>query len=1356
MRTLVLLTFLCCAVTATAQKPELIAQQEGHLAEIQHVGFSPDGRQVLSAGQDDRIILWDLNSRKFVRYIQTAATPNFFCFSPDGLTAIALLADNSLNAWSLASGERLWSATLSGKEPVSIQVSPDHHNLAIGFGDRSVGCWDLSIGRQRWKNTAGKKQPAIVYFSPDGTTIVTRDENGNPLSVWLTQSGEKQAPAAPMPGSSPLSVIRGNKAVRLGEKNMLLIDFQKNINKSLPQLAQKIAEMNGRERGGMFNSGPLQISDFIFTPDANTAVIAVGTPTMMWGTTPGMPMNRSGFGALLFWDTQHDRLLHAVDTLAEIVNGLEMSADGNHFLTAGSDRTVRLYDIRTGQELARLERRAAVETNFRFTPDFRRVAMTNYHGAFKLWDLDQRENLYVRPPQYSRSSTYSAPDIDAFLLSPNGMQLYTGNRNFSVDTWTVPPLEHQNTLKDRHDCTWVTTALSLSPDGHRLLVASSQEWRAMAMMVKSMSPDSIQGYITNASNDTIGFKTAHGAVYGQISNYPGFQEPGAPTPAKPPVNWAPDYDQLSLWDLDKGASVQVFYAPHDGWVNKVSTRFSPDGRLALKTIENKTMAWDIETGARLINTAGTDWFYAAYFDEKLARALSTGPNSATTLWDLHTGQVVKQFSGLPPVAAAGFNPGGNRICSWSADNTLTEWAAATGTIIRQLHNVSAGASIEYAPDTNFVVLRAKGAVSVWNLNTGTPALQLGNAGATGYVSDLFYEDHRPEQVNSFAFLPDGWRAVSTTYDGVIRFWNYRNGQEIGTVFFLNENDWVITTPSGLFDASAGAMQQLYYRVGAEVVELEQLKERYYEPGLLQKLLGFANGALRDVEQFAAVELYPLIRANIDGGQLRVDLQERNGGLGKLSLFVNGKEVQEDINTDRQKSLAIGLDGFSKYYRNDTLNSIALRAYNAQNWLKSQAYQLSYQPVIARGGGGTGSVLQPLSGAAKPQLYVLAIGTSDYSGEQLDLRFADKDAAAIAEALRAAGEALFTARRVHVQLLSTAAGNTDENPGAGLPSKANIRAAFANLADKTNPGDLVVVYFSGHGLTYGPAEKALFYYLTKDIANENLNDPEIRNNYAISSDELTQWLTAIPAQKQVLILDACNSGKIVEALAAVAARELNPSQIRAFDRMKDRTGMFILTGSAANKVSYEASQYGQGLLTYSLLEGMSGLALTSDKRVDVMTLFQYSRDKVPDLAKGIGGIQTPVLAFPTDGGSFDIGIVNDQVKIPVARIKPVFIQNIFLDEQRFDDGLDLSAAMADYFRAITAKGAQAEIIYVDVNQYENAYSIRGLYTVQGSQVHVRGRLFNGKTGVGDFSVEGRTDAVPELIERIVEQVWGLVK
>ena len=136
------------------------------------------------------------------------------------------------------------------------------------------------------------------------------------------------------------------------------------------------------------------------------------------------------------------------------------------------------------------------------------------------------------------------------------------------------------------------------------------------------------------------------------------------------------------------------------------------------------------------------------------------------------------------------------------------------------------------------------------------------------------------------------------------------------------------------------------------------------------------------------------------------------------------------------------------------------------------------------------------------------------------------------------------------------------------------------------------------------------------------------------------------------------GKAVDNL--IAMRDIDPSQIKAIDRMKDRTGMYIISGCAADAVSYEASQYGQGLLTYALLQGMKGAALKEGSICGCINILESCSRKCPQLAKGIGGIQTPQLLQPKSG-SFDIGILNDldRKAIPLANPKTVYVRSSFL-------------------------------------------------------------------------------------------------
>lgn len=621
-----------------------------------------------------------------------------------------------------------------------------------------------------------------------------------------------------------------------------------------------------------------------------------------------------------------------------------------------------------------------------------------------------------------------------------------------------------------------------------------------------------------------------------------------------------------------------------------------------------------------------------------------------------------------------------------------------------------------------------------------------------------------------SFSPDSKYLLTSYGNPHLKLWSVADKKELATLYQIDSTDWVVTTPNGLFDASPGALQLMFYTIpteeGPEIIALEQLKARYYEPGLLAKLLNLNKEPIRPVNQLDTLDLYPSIqKAEIVDQELRIQLEERNGGIGRVAIFINGKEVSSDaqppfLGQERSRASQLNFD-LRPYSRlllkdPDSTNMISIRAYNQAGWLKSEAFTLPYQLKPARGEENRDT--QDWRAQFAPKLYVVSIGTSNYAGEQLDLRYADQDATSMAMALDAAGAALFNTRGDSVQvycLTTDSTKITTQDISWELATKSNIQQTFQQIEKQAKAEDILVVYLSGHGVTYGSADQAEFHYLTRGMASQDLSDNYIRSVHTLSGSELTQLINSIPALKQVLIIDACNSGQIVKDMAT-QSRGISSTQVRALDRMKDRTGTFVISGSAADKVSYEASQYGQGLLTYSLLQGMDIIAARNKKQVDVMQLLQQARDQVPVLAKGIGGIQRPILAFPHNGSSFDIGLVTDQVDIPITSVKPVFIRNYFQEEQSFADVIGLGNAFATYFEQMSNEGAEAEYIYVDVNNFANAYSIKGRYQNEGDNIHVRGALFKGTESQGQFEVSGTVTELAQLVEDIIFEVQWMIE
>jgi hypothetical protein len=314
------------------------------------------------------------------------------------------------------------------------------------------------------------------------------------------------------------------------------------------------------------------------------------------------------------------------------------------------------------------------------------------------------------------------------------------------------------------------------------------------------------------------------------------------------------------------------------------------------------------------------------------------------------------------------------------------------------------------------------------------------------------------------------------------------------------------------------------------------------------------------------------------------------------------------------------------------------------------------------------------------------------------------------------------------------------------------AELSSIANQAKSTDIFILYLAGHGVTLQDD----YYFLCQDAQSANLTDPEVRQSWTISSRELTDAIKRIPAVKQVLILDTCASGRFIEKLTD--RREVPSAQIRALERVKDATGMHILAGCAADSVSYEATRYAQGLLTHSLLMGMRGAALKNDELVDVLTLFNFSTDKVPELAHDVGGIQRPVYTSPRGGKSFEFGQVTDADRslIPLQAVRPMVVRTTLVDEKLFADQLKFSRRVDEALRgrSVMARGARG-LVFVDAPDFPEGYQVTGSYQSQAGKVTVRITLRQELQGklqeVVAWQVDGRADAMDELAGQIAEQV-----
>jgi len=257
--------------------------------------------------------------------------------------------------------------------------------------------------------------------------------------------------------------------------------------------------------------------------------------------------------------------------------------------------------------------------------------------------------------------------------------------------------------------------------------------------------------------------------------------------------------------------------------------------------------------------------------------------------------------------------------------------------------------------------------------------------------------------------------------------------------------------------------------------------------------------------------------------------------------------------------------------------------------------------------------------------------------------------------------------------------------------------------------------------------------------------------------MADWVNQIKAERKAMIFDTCAAGAIQADLTKQARNDGDEDkfQIRALDRLRERTGFFVLMGSAADAVSYEASNFRQGLMTYSLLEAMN-VKLREDRFLDVEDWFKYAEEKVEDLAKGIGGIQRPrYFKSNFNAQSFDVGEINSKEdKIPVASPVPMILQPVLLDKTQLFDSLNLTETLIPKLRELsvsTTRGEGSAINYIPARQAKGGIIPSGLYTVAGENVTVELVLRMDEKEVAKLEVKGTKNDIAEKLLSAITSV-----
>lgn len=965
-------------------------------------------------------------------------------------------------------------------------------------------------------------------------------------------------------------------------------------------------------------------------------------------------------GSVVLLDLASGRPVHTLAGHRGGAFAVAYNPDGKLALSGGEDGVVRIWDLTTGAEKTSFRGHFESVISVAWHPDGQRFASGGTDRIVRLWSL--AEQAPIRTLQgHSRIIQAVAFNGEGSLLASGGGDDQTGE----VLLWNAADGTQEGNLRGH-------TALvyGLGFDTNDRLYSGGFD---TAIRVWDTQPPALAFVLSGVAEPVYQLAYArNAAVLALLTNDRVVVRDA--TTGRPVGGYAIEGRSLAL--SPNGRTVAV--GDYQGNITVLDTR-SGEVLMTLGGHSGPVLQVTFGTNSNLLYSAGADGTVRNYAlsEKKQVRSFATGgapvvalavsPTGGTVagatqdggllLWSNKTTERIGQVALPSPGRSVAISPDGARLAVGCTDGRILLFDAKTGSLSRELTgHTDPVTALAFHPG-GVALASACGAFSgfsdrsirVWDATRGETTHTV--------------EGHRG-RVYTLGYSPDGRILASGSEDSQCKLWETGSYQELlSLALFPKSRDYVMVSPDGYFyGTDRGLEQGIYYVQGNTILTLSQFYQTYFAPNLwesrvLGKPIEFEQlttvaevtvavpdsppppdpAPVTDPE-VVEVPATPVVTTppppppapittafkpvptvaitNPQNGQVYLDKAEikvaveatdMGGGIGEIRLYINGKAFVPEERGITTAQFTIG-------QKTQRIFPIKLAA--GLNELKAVA--LSAENVES---APTTIYVQLQGPEPKASLFVLSMGLNKYKNEQYNLNYGVPDAQALAKAVELAGEGVFD-KVVVTELYDEKA------------TRAGVEAVLNDFIVRSKPEDVFVFFYAGHGVMgYRTPDEGDFFLVLYDVVKMAGND-ELLNRAGLSATVLKEYLAKIPAQKQVLLLDACQSGGAVTTFSARGAAEE-----KAIAQLGRSTGMVVLAATASDQFAYEFGQLGHGAFTYSLLEGLKGGADggRKDGAITVNELKVYVEDLVPEMTQKIKGKAQYPNSFGS-GQDFPLGTV----------------------------------------------------------------------------------------------------------------------
>ena len=1055
----------------------------------------------------------------------------------------------------------------------AIAWSPDGSKVATGSLDETMKIWDSHTGQLLYDFPQQGQRVTSISWSPDGSQILMAMEGV--LHIIQSDSGK----VIHRLHEYISKVLWSPDGTRFATTDNMTLVFDARSGKLLTEIYD-----NNRS-----------IRDFTWSPDGSKIATA------------------GHDGIIKIWDSKEPTLYAEFQAHSSWINGISWSGDGQFLATASKDQ-VALWNAQTGKLVYQFtphnqQVRTVLGVSTRkhdvfdlsWSPDGTKLATSGADGSVKIWDAVQGK-LSLDLKGHQRG-------VFVVEWSADGQRLATGGFDFSIQIWDTQTGEQQHKLISQ---TKSLSALAWSPNSRLILTASEDKtvklWDSQTgSMLFNFTPHVSQG-VSLATPDSGVQQLVHRPM---------------------DVAWSPDGGKFvtagqegiaRVWDLSRGG-LTLTLERHLGSIDSIA--WSRDGtRIVTASSDASLRIWNSQNGALLVERAP---------HSKRITSVEWSPDSATiaTASDDQTAAVIDGTTGdkrvelrghTEQVTSVAWSPDGLRLATASMDGTAKVWDPKTGQLIYTIDTHSAFVhSVAWSPDGRRLISGGLVGTTIWDSDTGTMIQHLKG---------------KPHDVEDVSWSLDGKKIAAVSGDGSLKIWR---GDEMPTAFIGQGNgEWLSYNEQGFFGGSIEASSMLAVVQGSRVFSFEQLAPSRNRPDQVLKLL---HSPELFIEFYKILWLRRLKQLSLSPEDISEDFSSaptvRMIDVGEVSQ--EGKVTLSLAFSDR-----LGLKGY-RVYVNGVPEFQSLQPLSAYRQRVKLTLQLSKGKntieVKATNTQGIDSlratqVLEYEGKAlAKPKLYFLGFGVSDYEDDQLDLQYAHQDVLDL--------EVAFAKTKGEFEEVRTLTFTNQEVNDSSLQTAKQF-------LDQLTIHDTLVMFIAGHGVR-GTDSARTYYYLDHDAQLSDLAGT------AIPFDEMEALLYETRARKKLFLLDTCESGddvnlgissgsagtQTVKARSVRGAHRVKKvaqgSSTRAMEEqrlsemwftmlkqknrmiMRDltrRSGAIVLASSLGKESSLEASTWRNGAFTEEILRALQSPVadLNQDGKIEIRELVKYVTVAVPELTK----------------------------------------------------------------------------------------------------------------------------------------------